>query len=320
MQAPSWRDFEETQVPDFRPRSPQAELAEVLRRYRADLDAAARSAAEGRAQGLYALAGQAVLAVELERLMDRHPVETADATFEHLHHALRRLKDRMLAQIEEAGLEVVRLLGERADAVAGIAEVEHWRFADSYPSEIVVEELEVAVRLNGVPFRKGRVVMGAPCEHAGAQPVELAGAEQPPGRSRFPRAQTARPADRTRIVCPVEDCGTENEPDAEVCAGCLTLLVSYGRLSLYPDVLFNRGLRAARAGDSRIARECFAAVALWLTDDVRARNAYALACLDTEDVVAARRAWNEVLAFSPDDPLAIRGLRAVAVAHRAARR
>jgi hypothetical protein len=312
VEPPTWEDFEETSVPEFRPRSPHAELADVLRRYRADLDAAARSAAYGRAQSLRALAEQAVLAVELERLLDRQAAEMGDR-----FQALRRLKDRMLERVEEAGLEVVHLDGASAEEVAGLAEIEHWLFADSYLSPVVVEELEAAVRVDGAPLRMGRVVMGAPRGQAVAQPIDsVRGPEPPAAAVRPPDVSAAPSADRTRIVCPIEDCGAQNEPDAEVCVACLTLLVGYRRLSLYPEVLFNRGLRTARAGDSRTARECFAAVALWLPEDARARNAYALACLDAADGAAAARAWSEVLALAPDDPLAVRGLKAMAAVQR----
>jgi Flp pilus assembly protein TadD len=81
---------------------------------------------------------------------------------------------------------------------------------------------------------------------------------------------------------------------------------------MYPEALFNRGLRAARAGDSAFARECFAAVALWHPEDLRTRNAHALACLDARDVRAAMRGWQEVLASSPGDSLAARGLATLA--------
>jgi hypothetical protein len=45
---------------------------------------------------------------------------------------------------------------------------------------------------------------------------------------------------------------------------------------------------------------------------MRARNAYALACLEAGDRAAARRAWSEVLDAAPDDTLAQRGLWALA--------
>ena len=307
MDGPSWADFEETPVPEFRPRPPHAELADVLARYRADLDAAARSAAAGRAQTLRALAEQAVLAVELEGLVDR----AAASANGDLLVVLRQLKDRMLDRMDAAGLEIVHVLGATADAVADIVEIEHWRFADSYPAPIVAEELEVAIKLNGAPLRKGRVVMGAPRGHSVGRAIELAGySGGAPAAACGPHSRDSSPAHSRRIVCPVHDCGTENELDAAVCVGCLTTLVGYRRLALYPDVLFNRGLLAARAGDIGTARECFAAVALWLPEDARARNAYALACLEAGDVAAARRSWRDVLAFAPDDPVARRGLEA----------
>lgn len=303
MSRPTWSDFVERPVPDVRTAGPGAELAEVLRRYRADLDAAARACADGRARALRALAEQAVLAVELEKLIDR------DAALRPAHGALSelsRITRRMFEVVEAAGLEVVRLVGRPAEGLAGLAVVEHWRFDAGYPGAVVAEELEAAVRLDGAPLRAGRVVMGAPEGVAWRIP-------DPPPRPTPPSPARQRPAGdpaALRVVCPIEGCGTPNDPSAEVCAGCLTVLAGYIRVTAYPDVLFNRGIRAARHGDSHTARECFAAVALWLPDDRRARNAYALACLDAGDRAAARRTWDEVLERWPDDPVAPRGIRA----------
>lgn len=308
---PSWVEFAERAVPEFEPHSPATELASVLQRYRADLEAAARAGAEGRVQGLRALAEQAVLATELAKQLDQHPPRPSDEPFGILHAALRALTDRMLAQIEHAGLEIVPLRGAPAAAVAELAEVDSWRYDDRYASERVIEELEVAVLHFGRPLRLGRVVMGAPS--SGGQVIE----ELPRSLARRAKEPSAR-APRTMlagsatIVCPVADCGVENELSAEVCTACLTQLGGYRRLSLFPQVLFNRGLRAARAGNSFAARDSFAAVVLWHPDDVETWNAYALACMECRDADSARSAWEQVLARAPADSLAQRGLQALA--------
>jgi hypothetical protein len=308
----TWADFDEQPATEVALRSPAAELAIVLQRYRADLDEAARAGSEGRAQGLRALADQAVLAIELEGLLELQQ-SARDVSPERIHSALRSLKDRMLAHVASSGLEIVRLRGARGGDVAESVEVDHWRYDDGCAAEVVVEELEVAVRLDGVPLRRGRVVMGAPREVRSRAPAS-AESEPAPQRSTsrvgLGRAVPERPPAPT-IVCPVADCGTENHAAAEVCVGCLTLLTGYGRLTMHPQALFNQGLRAARAGDYATARECFAAVVLWQPHDLRTRNAYALACLDARDRPAARRAWEEVLARAPGDPLAVRGMAAL---------
>jgi hypothetical protein len=318
LHQPTWEEFEERPVAELELRSPAAELAEVLQRSRANLEAAARAGAESRAQGLRALAEQAVLAVELENVLDRHPAwEVATS----LYAALRGVKERMLLHIATMGLEVVRLRGASASNVRDIIEVESWRYDDAYASEVVVDELEVAVRLDGTLVRMGRVVIGAPCN---APSREGGGAVEPTPAPAVPkpRATPTIPAPHAiptgpspsgrRIVCPVAGCGAENDAGTEVCVGCLTHLAGYIRLLLHPRVLFNRGLRAARAGDSGDARDCFAAVVLWQPDDLSTRNAYALACMDARDRPAARRAWEEVLSRSPRDSMATRGLSALA--------
>jgi tetratricopeptide (TPR) repeat protein len=314
----TWADFDEQPATEVELRSPAAELAVVLQRYRADLDEAARAGSEGRAQGLRALADQAVLAVELEGLLELQQ-SARDVSPERMHGALLSVKDRMLAHVASSGLEIVRLRGARGEDVVESVDVDQWRYDDGHTVEVVVEELEVAVRLDGVPLRRGRVVMGAPREVPATAPVS---AESEPGPQRSDgeagraRAMPERPLAPT-IVCPVADCGTENHAAAEICVGCLTLLTGYGRLTMHPQVLFNQGLRAARGGDYATARECFAAVVLWQPHDLRTRNAYALACLDARDRRAARRAWEEVLARAPGDALAVRGMAALTRAERA---
>jgi Tfp pilus assembly protein PilF len=275
LNVPTWADFDERPAAELQLRSPAAEIAAVLQRSRADLDTAARAGAESRAEGLRALAEQAVLAVELEKVLDGHVAACRDdAALQRLHPALAAVKDRMLAEIAAAGLEVVRSRGD-------------------------VDELEVGVRLDGMPLRPVRAGRGA----RGVPVTSRALASFQPAPA---------PAAAGRITCPVVSCGAENDADAEVCVGCLTQLAGYIRLSLHPHVLFNRGLQAARAGDSASARECFAAVVLWQSDDIGTRNAYALACLEAHDRPAARRAWEEVLARAPGDAVALRGLSALA--------
>ena len=301
VRLPSWAEIEEHPVADLVPRSPAAELAAVLQRSRRELDAAARAGAEGRAQGLRALAEQAVLAIELEGVLDSCARRRDERAAEDLHASVRSLTERMLAHIAATGLEVVRLRGRNARAVLDLVEVDSWCYDDSYVGEVVIDELEVAIRLDGRPLRLGRVVIGAP-HNAAYDPANQAGpvsAAPPPGPS------------SGRIRCPVDGCGAESEPGAEVCGACLTQLDGYIRLSLYPQSLFDRGLHAARAGDSATARDCFAAVVLWQPDDLRARNAYALACLQARDTAAARRAWENILSHAPGNSLALRGLAAL---------
>ena len=84
----------------------------------------------------------------------------------------------------------------------------------------------------------------------------------------------------------------------------------YARLTAYAAQLFNRGLAAANAGDLESARDLFAAVVYWCPLDGEARNALALACHRLGDTASARSHWSEVLARSPDDPVATAGLAA----------
>lgn len=314
---PSWAEFDERPVAAFEPRAPAAELAAVLQRLRDGLDAAGRAGAESRVQGLRALAEQAVLAVELEELLNEHGPAFGGAALQRAHDALAALKDRMLAHVASAGLEVVRLAGAGAGDVLDIVEVDSWCYDAARATPVVVTELEAAIRLDGAPLRRGRVVMAGPCEDVRPAPAPAAelpgpGAAAPPQHREAPRSEPgADPAQAPRIVCPIAGCGAENAAAAEVCVGCLTPLAGFSRLSSYPEALFNEGLRAARQGDSARARDHFAAVVLWHPHDVGTRNALALACLETGDAGAARTAWDEVLRRAPGDALALRGLAAL---------
>lgn len=110
------------------------------------------------------------------------------------------------------------------------------------------------------------------------------------------------------LVCPVSRCGAANEPGASRCVRCELPLDGYGRLVAHPADLFNQGLAAARAGRLRTARDLFSAVVRWCPLDLDARNAFALACFELGDEEEARRSWDEVLARSPHDETARRGL------------
>ena len=115
-----------------------------------------------------------------------------------------------------------------------------------------------------------------------------------------------------RLPCPVSTCHADNDVRAETCIACGVSLREYFRLSAYPAQLFNQGLAAARAGRFAQARDLFAAVISWCPTDVTARNAFAAACLELHDLDEARRQWETVVASSPADPLATKGLTIIA--------
>ncbi len=111
-----------------------------------------------------------------------------------------------------------------------------------------------------------------------------------------------------KITCPESSCRKENDVLAEECVRCGTPLQSYVQLLNYPAQLFNEGLLKARSGELEQARDLFAAVVYWCPKDLEARNALAMACLALYDLLEARRQWELVLAQSPADTLALRGL------------
>lgn len=310
---PTWSEFAEQPAADFALCSPAEELAAVLRRMRADVDRAAEAAARQQVQTLRALAEQAVLALELEQLLDRRGAGLGDAAHAHVRRALGRLKDRMLAQVAAAGLEIVHVGGAPAAAVADLVEIVGWRADDIDAAPTVVTEIDPAVCHNGVALRRGRVIMAGLGDVPAVTglPVPAHGDREAVGLVAERAGPPAERPPEPRIVCPIAGCHAENPAGADVCIGCLIPLAGFGRLLMHPAALFNRGLRAARAGRSTLARECFSAIVLWLPDDLTTRNAHALACLDAGDLPAARSAWQDVLRCSPGDRIALRGLAAV---------
>lgn len=111
-----------------------------------------------------------------------------------------------------------------------------------------------------------------------------------------------------KITCPESSCRKENDALAEECVRCGTPLQSYVQLLNYPAHLFNEGLLKARNGEIEQARDLFAAVVYWCPKDLEARNALAMACLALRHTLEAGRQWEIVLAQSPTDTLALRGL------------
>ena len=188
---PAWAEFEERPAAEFEFRSPEAEFAAILQRFRDALDEAGRAGAESRVHGFRALAEQAVLAVELEKLLEVRDTALEQGLPASAHLAIARVKDQMLAHIADSGLEVVRLRGVGARDVAEVAEVDCWRYDALHGSPVVVQELEAAVRLDGAPLRRGRVVMGGQRE-----------AVAPPPPADAPPAPSEPPADARRDHAP----------------------------------------------------------------------------------------------------------------------
>ena len=117
-----------------------------------------------------------------------------------------------------------------------------------------------------------------------------------------------------QLTCPITTCRAENDIVAEVCIQCGTPLSAYRKLFMYPTQLFNKGLEVARQGQTKQARDLFAAVVYWCPKDREARNALALACYTLKDFVEARRHWENILTETPQDVIAKQGIKALEVA------
>jgi Flp pilus assembly protein TadD len=80
------------------------------------------------------------------------------------------------------------------------------------------------------------------------------------------------------------------------------------RIRAHAARLFNEGLAAGQAGQAVAARDLFAAIVYWYPYDLEARNALALACLESGDDQTARGHWAYILSRRPDDTKALRGM------------
>lgn len=104
-----------------------------------------------------------------------------------------------------------------------------------------------------------------------------------------------------KIGCPQSSCRAENEASANECILCGTPLQSYVRLRSHSAHLFNEGLASARNGEFEQARDRFASVVYWNPNDVEARNALAMACLELDNLKEAKRQWEIILERAPTD-------------------
>lgn len=114
-----------------------------------------------------------------------------------------------------------------------------------------------------------------------------------------------------KLTCPVCRSQTEINHIPNECSSCGTTLSSYSKLYLYPSLLFNSGLSAAREGDAAKASECFSAVVRWCPNDLEARNALAAVYLQLNKYDESRRCWEKVLEKRPNDPISKQGIAAL---------
>jgi molecular chaperone GrpE (heat shock protein) len=82
------------------------------------------------------------------------------------HQQLRIVRDRMLAALEDAGLEVVDPEGRPFDDVVDLVDVIGWRHGPQFPAQVVAETIEPIVLHDNALVRTGRVIMGGPEENS----------------------------------------------------------------------------------------------------------------------------------------------------------
>ena len=164
---PNWAVFSKRQVPlDVELLSPASEMVGLLQKYSCEMDKAKQETESVRREWLKVVAQQAVFAVQLESALKRYEPLLAKASLERIYKHIRIIKDQMLADIKNAGLEVSVPLGKAFNEVADNVSVDGWIHNESFTSEVVADVVEPIVTFNGKLLRAGRVVMGAPPEKA----------------------------------------------------------------------------------------------------------------------------------------------------------
>ena len=173
---PSWDVFVERPVPDGLGQAVHLshELAGVLQRSRDDLAKDRGRAAQESAAVLGSLYELAALAGQLELQLARAEAPLVEGGNKRLHDLLRVLKNQMLEELRQRGIEVRDPLGRGHDEVAEWADVVHWRSGPQFSAEVVAQTIEPAVFHHGRDdhdeatgdddkvVRRARVVMGCP--------------------------------------------------------------------------------------------------------------------------------------------------------------
>ena len=104
--------------------------------------------------------------------LERYQAELTHIGLARVHRHLRVLKDQMLDALRASGLEIDVPLGQSFEQVAEAVHVDGWRHEAQFTGEVVAEVSEPIVRAGGALIRLGRVVMGAPVDHAGSAAPE----------------------------------------------------------------------------------------------------------------------------------------------------
>ncbi|MFI6565307.1 hypothetical protein [Streptomyces sp. NPDC050534] len=172
---PGWDAFAERPVPEGLGQAVHLshELAGVLQRSRDDLAKDRGRAAQEAAAVVGTLYELAALAGQLELQLARAEAPLVEGGNKRLHDLLRVLKNQMLEELRQRGIEVRDPLGRGHDEVAEWADVVHWRSGPQFTAEVVAQTIEPAVFHHGRDdhdgtgdddkvVRRARVVMGCP--------------------------------------------------------------------------------------------------------------------------------------------------------------
>ncbi|GCE07571.1 hypothetical protein [Dictyobacter aurantiacus] len=180
---PDWSVFQERETLSLPGEllSPASEIAMALRLTRAQLAETRQTLQRSEQDNFSELAQQAVLIVQLGRLLESS--SAAFLTFTEnkvknplypIYKQLQVIQKQMLDTLKKAGVEIEIPLHKTYAEVADYVEIEHWRHQEDITEEMVIDVIEPVIR-KGALLRAGRVIMGAPL----SQQSYTASEEQP---------------------------------------------------------------------------------------------------------------------------------------------
>jgi len=103
----------------------------------------------------------------------------------------------------------------------------------------------------------------------------------------------------SRIICPHQDCGRDNDAGRQACSACGGALEAFTSLYLLPAWFYNQGLLAYHAGNSQKAALCLRLSAELASSDPAPRVLLGKLHAQRGDLDAAITCWLEALEAAP---------------------
>lgn len=126
-----------------------------------------RRSVQEREAWLEALAQQAILVTQLEKVLNRYKAvaeQEQQTPLAKFYRSLNILKKQMAEKLQQAKIEIEEPLGKAPSEVVDVVEIMSWLPQANLTTEQVIEVHEPIVRYQGQLLHKALVVMGMPAE------------------------------------------------------------------------------------------------------------------------------------------------------------